>query len=455
MQEITARSVVLCVLLVSVFAFLALLFLSRTISKTINGLDHAVSGAFYCTAGTVLLVARGAIPAYLSVVVGNVLLFAGLMLVASAARAYARGERYSRRTIGACVATQALLLSAANLLGTYHASFMLITFFDGMAAVAIAWAAYGHRPQTYASRAVWIMFAISAVAAFARCISIPFSEQVMQSGYEPIVLQKIYLVTVALCYACGLLALTFMTYEKLGALLVNMNAELETQVDRRTAELRQEIEHKEALEKRLASIVETERRRIGYELHDDLGQRLTGISLFAELLTQRLKAGPQELLSYTNHIHEAIGKAIGQVRALAHGLMPVGPGPEGFMVAVQELAFSVNAQQIRCELLYDEPVDVKDQDVATHLFRIAQEAVNNAIKHAQASWIGLKIDLVDGKVCMTITDNGIGIPHAVVHSAISGGKGCEIMKFRASLINYRFDMQSPTTGGTVVKVTEC
>ena len=233
--------------------------------------------------------------------------------------------------------------------------------------------------------------------------------------------------------------------------LAELQAGLEAQVAERTGQLMAEIEKRAALEREASEVAEEERRRIGRELHDDLGQRLTGISLLAQALANGLAELRPELCAEADAIQRSASEAISQVRALAHGLIPAGPDPEGFRDALARLARESSAPGTRCSFEFDEPVDVQSAVVAAHLFRIAQEAVNNAIRHAKASAIAIRLDLVGGKVALSVADNGVGLREG----RAAAGRGLGIMEHRASLINYRLDVESAAGEGALVKAVEC
>ena len=246
---------------------------------------------------------------------------------------------------------------------------------------------------------------------------------------------------------------SLITYERLNKLLDTANSVLESEVAARTADLRQEIGRKQALERLLASTTESERRRIGNELHDDLGQCLTGISLIAEVLSRELGKANQYLSEHADAIQRAASEAIVQVRRLAHGLIPVALEPGGFGDALAQLARASSVQGIDCKFEFDEPVDIKNPDVAANLFRIAQEAVSNAMRHAKARNITIRLDEIEGKVVLSVADDGRGFVWPQPQTA--NGRGMGIMDFRTLLISYRLDIVSTPGRGTLIKAMEC
>lgn len=235
--------------------------------------------------------------------------------------------------------------------------------------------------------------------------------------------------------------------------MLSNNAALDAAVSKRTIELQHEINRTKSLERELAIVIESERIRIGRELHDDLGQRLTGISVSAEILASELLAIDPKLATKADELERATSEAMMQVRTLAHGLMPVASGPDGLLDALTHLAASISRLSgIRCTFDFDDPVDIADESVSTHLYRIAQEAVNNAIRHARARSIELRLDERNGKVLLTISDDGCGFDNQ--HPTFRSGLGLRTIAYRASIINYGLEIKSSLGNGTVIRVAE-
>jgi signal transduction histidine kinase len=226
---------------------------------------------------------------------------------------------------------------------------------------------------------------------------------------------------------------------------------------KRTIELQCEVNRTKSLERELAAVIESERTRIGRELHDNLGQRLTGISVSAEILATDLLAVDRKLSGKADAIGQATSEAMMQVRSLAHGLMPATSGKNGLRDALADLAASTSAlSEINCTFDFDDPVDIEDENSEAHLYRIAQEALNNALRHGQATSIDIRLDYFNGKVVLSIADNGCGFnPDARDAPPYHSGLGLSTIRSRASIIGYSLEIRSSAGNGTTIKVAEC
>ncbi|MFW6154766.1 MAG: ATP-binding protein [Planctomycetota bacterium] len=204
-------------------------------------------------------------------------------------------------------------------------------------------------------------------------------------------------------------------------------------------------------QKRLAVLVsetsEAERRRIGRDLHDSLGQSMAGLSYLVGGLADRLAARLPAEREVAEQIVRTINEAAANLRSLAHGLDPVGIESEGLAAALTEIATTLAARHgTRCTFRCERPVAV-DEAAAVQLYRIAQEATTNAVKHARCGRIEVTLAETAGAVELRITDDGIGLPSDLSPSA---GMGLGIMRYRARAIGARLGFHVPPGGGTVV-----
>ncbi len=230
------------------------------------------------------------------------------------------------------------------------------------------------------------------------------------------------------------------------ASLRRSHQELEKRVRQRTAALTNEIQERMRLEKELLEISEREQRQIGHDLHDSLGQHLTATAFASQVLAEQLKSLPE--IGSARHLVKMVEEAIVLTRTLAHGLQPVELESEGLMDGFQELARNIAERfKMSCEFECPEPVLLHDAASRTHLYRIAQEAITNAIKHGKATHISIGLEEKNGTVTMTVADNGIGLSGGVSRSQ---GMGLRIMAYRANMIGGTFSIERRTESGTRV-----
>lgn len=202
------------------------------------------------------------------------------------------------------------------------------------------------------------------------------------------------------------------------------------------------------LERAILEISENEQRRIGRDLHDGLGQHLTGTAFKSKALEQKLTAKKLPEASDSAEIAKFINQAISQIRNVASLLNPVKLNEDGLMIALKKFASNVSEIfEIFCTFYCIKPVLIHDNIMATHLYRIAQEAVNNAIKHAKTNHIAISLAKANSYITMTIKDNGLGFPKAINKDR---GIGLNLMSYRARVIGAALDIQSNPDGGTIV-----
>ena len=201
------------------------------------------------------------------------------------------------------------------------------------------------------------------------------------------------------------------------------------------------------LERELIEASESERRRIGHDLHDGLGQRLTAASLTTNALVAALKADAPALTGRGEDLGRQLRAAIAETRSLSHGLAPVALVDDGLMAALGELADSISGGgTVRGVFECPEPVRVTNAEIANHLHRIAQEAVNNALKHAAPAEIRIGLERHGDTVVLEVDDDGEGFD---VSGVLPGdGIGLHVMRFRARLICAALEIYSPPAGGT-------
>jgi signal transduction histidine kinase len=205
--------------------------------------------------------------------------------------------------------------------------------------------------------------------------------------------------------------------------------DLALRVQQRTQALTREIAERERLENEILKVSEREQRRIGRELHDGLCQHLTATAFAGQVLSEKLAAKFLPENADADKIVELVEQGTIMARGLARSLYPVEMEAEGLMAAFRELAANLTqATRISCVFQCETPVLMHDDAVATHLYFIGQEAVRNAIQHARPARVGITLSERDGRVTLTVEDDGIGLPENMQQSA---GLGLRIMAHRA------------------------
>jgi PAS domain S-box-containing protein len=211
-----------------------------------------------------------------------------------------------------------------------------------------------------------------------------------------------------------------------------------------------DLSERKELEEKLLSISEEEQARIGQDIHDDLCQQLAAIGCLSKVVYQRLSASGAPEAVQLAEITRLITSANVRAREMSRGLMPVVLDSAGLMAALGDLASSTERIfRVSCRFYCTESVALGNNKQATQLYRIAQEAVANAIKHSHASLIELSLTLADGMIVLAIKDDGVGIPD---HSPRKGtGMGLLTMSHRARMISGTLTVEPEASGGTVVR----
>jgi PAS domain S-box-containing protein len=213
-------------------------------------------------------------------------------------------------------------------------------------------------------------------------------------------------------------------------------------------ELGVDVTEERRLRDEVVAAGEAERQRMGQDLHDLLGQDLTALAYVAESLASRLEAEGSTLAGRAATLHELARKASTEARRVARGLCPVDLSEEGLVEALRDLADRTRELYgIPCALECPDPVFVANIVVATDLFRIAQEAVHNAVKHAQPRRLRLSLTERDGVLTLSVEDDGTGLADDADRGQ---GMGLRVMQYRASRIGGRLRIQSQPGGGTCI-----
>lgn len=200
------------------------------------------------------------------------------------------------------------------------------------------------------------------------------------------------------------------------------------------------------LEREILVAAEHERQRLGQDLHDDLCQQLTGIEFLGQALAGQLQARGVPEARQVQEFVRMIREAITHARDLARGLSPMTDGAAGLRDALEQLAKRMRTLfQVDCRFHCRTPVVSADNEVSIHLYRIAQEAVTNAVRHGKARRIDLSLGRRNGKLRLAVKDSGIGMS-----GKLREGMGLRAMKYRVGLMGGDFSVRRNPHGGTEV-----
>jgi signal transduction histidine kinase len=225
--------------------------------------------------------------------------------------------------------------------------------------------------------------------------------------------------------------------------------QMEDRIQQGISALREEMKMREQLEKDVTEAAERESQRIGHELHDSLGQHLTATSLALQVLSGKLATESSPRSKDVDQAVELVEQGIDLTRKIAKGLFPLELEGEGLAAALLELSrVTALNHHVACELKCESSVRLSDSTTATHLYRIAQEAVINAVKHGHVSRIDIELSRRDTSLTLSIKDDGIGLPADLPDS---GGIGLRIMSSRAGMIGGLLSVKNQAEGGTIVR----
>jgi signal transduction histidine kinase len=217
--------------------------------------------------------------------------------------------------------------------------------------------------------------------------------------------------------------------------------------ERNTLGILRDITQRNRLEREILEVSGREQRRIGRELHDGLCQHLAGIGFLAQALAQRISPNEPDLKQDAGELAKLIGEAIGLAKGLTRGLIPARLETDGLAAALYELT-NTATKLFGVDCRVEEPFTLNSTDSSTllHLYRIAQEALNNAIKHGHPSEVVIRIEEESPYACLSIYDNGSGFN---VNCCLDAGLGLGIMRYRALMIGGTLTIQSDSQGTRV------
>jgi PAS domain S-box-containing protein len=213
-----------------------------------------------------------------------------------------------------------------------------------------------------------------------------------------------------------------------------------------------DITERKRLEQEILDVSGRERQSIGRDLHDGLGQELTGVALMLRGLSSRIQPRCPDVVENVNEIIGHLNQSIETARSLARGLLPVRTETGGLSAALRALAARSRdlyglEVTFRAEVCPEFALTETD---ASHLYRIAQEALTNASRHGHASLVNISLIAKEIGFSLRIIDNGVGL---VRTAPSASGMGLKIMKYRADMIGAKFEIVANEPHGTVVSVT--
>ncbi len=212
-----------------------------------------------------------------------------------------------------------------------------------------------------------------------------------------------------------------------------------------------DITERKKLEQEILDISEREQRKFGHDLHDGLGQRLTGLEMLSHGLAEDLKGHAVAMARQARRLNQELRETVTQARLISHSLAPVSLEGDGLMRGLIGLAASTSRiPGVDCRFLCEPPVWLQDVTAATHLFRIAQEAVNNALKHGQAKKIDITLVETAAAVELVVENNGCSIPEV---RRAHDGMGLNVMRYRAEVIGATLVIASGKRKGVKIHCT--
>jgi signal transduction histidine kinase len=212
-----------------------------------------------------------------------------------------------------------------------------------------------------------------------------------------------------------------------------------------------DVTERKRLEREIIEISNREQQRIGSDLHDGLGQDLTGIALMLRGVAAQLKKEGSAARLDVEEVIGLVNNAIESTRSLARGLSPVSGERGGLTAALQTLAARASERygvRVEYNANFDEPLRLSETS-ATHVYRIVQEALTNVIRHSRATDVTISLETVSGELHLRVEDNGRGFEQPAPDSP--GGLGLKIMRYRAQMLGGDLILESGTHGGASVR----
>jgi signal transduction histidine kinase len=212
-----------------------------------------------------------------------------------------------------------------------------------------------------------------------------------------------------------------------------------------------DVTERKRLEREIIEIANREQQRIGNDLHDGLGQELTGIALMLRGVAAQLRRESSAAYSDVEEVIGLVNNAIDSTRTLARGLTPVGSGRGDLAAAIQTLGARIGERfgvEVTTHLNFPEPLRLSET-AAAHVYRIVQEALTNVARHSGARHVSIRLNTRDGELQFQVDDDGRGLP--LMPADRAGGLGLKIMRYRAQMLGGDLAIESNGNGGTSVR----
>jgi signal transduction histidine kinase len=246
--------------------------------------------------------------------------------------------------------------------------------------------------------------------------------------------------------------------EKALAGLRNANENLEKLVQKRTSalirtnlELHSALAERRSLQMEMNQINEERQKMIGQELHDGLGQQLTGIAFLVSSLSETLGVKSAPEVSTVHQVKHLLAEAMSVVRALSRGLYPIALETGGLSSALHHLSECAQSSSgVQCAVRCTINTHLIDKTIALNLYRIAQEAVCNTLRHSKAQRIEIELSEAGEEYRLSIKDNGIGFPSQSMKTRVT--LGLRSMRSRADLIGAEIEIRKNPDGGSAIVV---
>jgi signal transduction histidine kinase len=286
--------------------------------------------------------------------------------------------------------------------------------------------------RQHGTRKTWVCYAFS-IAITGIVIGLHFL-------ISPYINRDAFLFLLAIFLSAILTSLLIARLKEANSTLKNALVDLEKR-------LTHEIAQRNEAEKTILEVSNREQRRLGQDVHDGLSQILVGVKFITEELKEDLKTHGLPQAKSAALIESRLSEALAQSDLISRGLTPVELESNGLMPALEELATKVSKiHPVRCRIKCFFPVDIHDSTITTHIYRIAQEAVMNAIKGGKAKNITIQLRRRQSMILLSVTDDGIGFHKKPLRQ----GMGLKIMEYRTRMINGSLHFQSRSRGGTRV-----